>query len=253
MEHAATDCETETEDDPYAVASGINPAFADALEQAILGELGEMRELMLGMAREVAGRAKAAETAEDLTRLNTAAVKAARAHRQISVLQLEMLGKRPIPGRNGASAGGAAGQAGGAGSATRSQRARSPNGTPFRNDTYDDYDDYDDHADDEDPESAFDRMMVRLEPVLAAMDEDFVAAGHDDIPRKSPQSKFKLIYYVPHPATDRAIAASRPEDVCAIFNLAGLLPPVAGTGPPEVWERFIENRRLRELHAPRRQ
>jgi hypothetical protein len=243
MDHAETEFDAEEVD--YPPREG-NTAFADAVEQVILAELSEMREIMLGLARQVAVKAAEAEKPEDLTRLNTAAVKSARAHRQIAVLQLEILGKRPIAGLRGSPAGQASGE--GPKPRVRSQEERFPNGLPFRNDDYNDYDDY---TDEERQELESERFFQRLEPVVAAMDEDFTAAGREEILRESPETKFKLIYYIPHPATDRAIAASTAEDICMIFGvIGGMLPPVAGTGPPEVWENYNEACRLENLYKP---
>jgi hypothetical protein len=199
----------------------------------------------------MAAQAGEAEKPEDLARLNTAAVKSARAHRQIAVLQLEILGKRPVAGRRG-DAGREPPADRGSGEKpkirVRSQRERFPDGLPFH---HDDYNDYDDYTDDERRELEAARFFQRLEPVVAAMDEDFTAAGREDIVRQSPATKYKLIFYVPHPATDRAIAAAQPADICTIFGMGDRLPPVAGTGPPEVWERFNEGYRLqREFQTP---
>jgi hypothetical protein len=219
-------------------------AAGDALEREILDELSEMRGIMLGFARRIAALGGETQEPETLAKLNNAAVRTARAHRQVAVLQLEIAGKRPLASQRGAAHiaqpdDGAPGA--GHKVRQRSQSERFPKGLPYGHGDLTDYDDYTD-AERRGLESA--RFFDRLKPLFAALDEDFKAAGRDDICREAPATKFKLIFYIPHPATDRAIAAAQPADVCTIFAMGDRLPPVAGTGPPEIWAAYNERRRF---------
>ena len=83
------------------------------------------------------------------------------------------------------------------------------------------------------------------------MDADFRAAGRADIVRhESVVTKHKLICYIPHPNLDRVIAEADPRIVLLGYLEMGRLPPVAGTGPPEEWDAYNENCRIRDLHKP---
>jgi hypothetical protein len=222
-------------------------APAEALEREIMDELSEMRGIMLGLARRLATQAQATDEPEALTRLNNAAVRTARAHRQVAVLQLEMAGKRPIAGRAEPREAPAAqpGSRGNPQSRPRPVKERFPDGLPYTNGDYSDNDDY---TDEERQELAERKFGEGLKPLVAAMDQDFLAAGYDDLLGQSPETKFKLIYYIPHPALDRAAAGADPNLVAAVFGWIGLLPPVAGTGPPEEWERYLANREVMLRH-----
>ncbi len=180
----------------------------------------------MGLARKVAARADTEEGQEELVRLNAAVAKAARAVRQIAVLQLEIDGQRTLPGTRAPAA------------ANQNARGQGEQGGPRRPDdrTRSDYNDYDDvpahHVSDAE-------MIEVIELVTAAMAEDFHAAGRPDACRESPETQArKLIYGIPHPALDACIAKLEPKWTYLLFGDENVLPPALGPGPPGAWEEF---------------
>src|SRR5579859_1114203 len=171
------------------------------LEAEIQGELSEMRQMVVEFGRLLIAKGRQADSADELVKLSNAANRAARAHRQIGVLQLEIAGKRPLPGTRAPREASAVknGEPSPEVEAQSERRVRS--GLPFE---YGDYDDYDDYTEDERVERDLRQLFLdRKGPLLTAMDEDFKAAGRADIVRESPKTKYKLIYYIPHPNLDR--------------------------------------------------
>jgi hypothetical protein len=238
-----------------------------ALKDEILGELSFMRGIMLGFARQLQIEAEPVEPAQpatdeeqaekpDLPRLAVAAVHVARAHRQISVLQLEIIGEREPAGRR--AGGGQQGQAQARADGRiptpdnpPRKRWRSPAeqelvdrwypaGYPYANGDYNDYDIYTDRERDECEDA---RQVAMVEKLVAAMDEDFTAAGRADICREAPCKKVQLILALPHPATDRCVAAMAPGDVYWMFEPEHVEPLKLGAGPPGALEAYDARRR----------
>lgn len=213
-----------------------SPLSGAPLAAALQADLAELRGLTMGLARKVAARADTEEGQEELVRLNAAVAKAARAVRQIAVLQLEIDGQRSLPGTRTTVA--------------ANQNARGPNGRGQGgrgnpNDrTYGDYNDYDDLADREAEEG---QMIEVIEQVTAAMAADFHAAGRPEACRESPETQArKLIFGIPHPVLDACIAKLEPKWVYLLFGDENVLPPALGPGPPDAWaefDKYAEHRR----------
>jgi hypothetical protein len=210
------------------------------LEQAIQDELSEMRAITLRFARRLDARADTDEGRKELTQLSNAAVRSARSFRQVAVLQLEIAGKRPLA--NSGANGGAGANAGGKQAAADKAKSQAtnpsrwyPKGYPFARGDYTDYDDY---TDEERKMLEQAKFGERIRLMEAAVDEDFRAAGREDICREAPITKFELVFGIPHPALDRCFAEVEPGDVYRIFGLKNVLPPRLGAGPPGVLEEY---------------
>ena len=200
------------------------------LEQEILAELSEMRGIMVRFARRLDARAETPEGQEELPKLNNAAVKAVQALRRIGVLQLEMLGKRPLPNVRAPNAAPANGSRD---PARRSRRY--PEGAPYLRGDYTDYDDY---TDEDRQELRRAKFEAQLKGLAAAMDEDFRAAGREDICNQSPETKSRLIFSIPHPALDRWVECAEHSDVYTVFGVENVLPLKLGPGPPDPLAAF---------------
>jgi hypothetical protein len=200
-----------------------SPLSGPALAADLQGDLSELRGLTMGLARKIAARADTEDGQEELVRLNAAIAKAARAVRQIAVLQLEIDGQRTLPCTRA--------------SAAANQNMRGQGGRRGPNDrTYGDYNDYDDLADGKAEEA---QMIDAIEQVTAAMAEDFHAAGRPDACRQSPETQARsLIFGIPHPALDACIAKLEPKWVYLLFGDENVLPPALGPGPPDAWAEF---------------
>jgi len=224
------------EDDDMPPEGGAAPGD---LEQEILAELSEMRAIMVRFARRLDARAETPEGQQELPKLNNAAVKAVQALRRIGVLQLEILGKRPLPNvrpPNAAPTGAPA---------NRSRLKFEP-GVPNRwhpdPPPYlrGDYTDYDDYTDAEREALKREKFGARIALMGKALDEDFRAAGREDVCGQSPETKSRLIFSIPHPALDRWVAETAPGDVFAVFGFENVLPLKLGPGPPDPLAAFDE-------------
>jgi hypothetical protein len=217
---------------------------ADTLVDELQAELAEMRGIVLGSARRMQARAEVDDSTDGLAKLNTGITKAARAFRQIAVLQLEIAGKRKLPGTRepaaaaqaapGAAAPGAAAKGAAAkGKIERSARWNAADRSyPFDHGDYTDYDDYTDWEHDRLGEAILDERRKR---VVAAMDADFRAAGRDEVLGQAPVTKFKMILDLPHPALDACLPTIEPEIVLYFFRKDVRL--ALGPGPPGIWEK----------------
>lgn len=249
--------------DPHPNSPDISPqtgtapaASAGSLADQIQAELSEMRGAMLRFVRRLDARAETPEGQEDLPRLSTAMVKVARAHRQISVLQLETAGERPLPQARGTAVMGAArrvaeGAARAVDGAMRSNHpdAANPDRTPLERDPeryvdgypfmHGDYTEYDDYSDEEKAECRLRRLGSVLHAMCDEMDKDFIAADAPELVRQSPKVKVKMILGIPHPALDEFLKTVDPHDVIHLFG-EDVLPLQLGPGPPGKWERHRE-------------
>jgi hypothetical protein len=68
-----------------------------SLQEALQADLTRLRGYNMRFAERLDAAAEKEERPERLAQLNNASVKAARAVRQIAVLQLEIAGERPLP------------------------------------------------------------------------------------------------------------------------------------------------------------
>jgi hypothetical protein len=170
-----------------------------SLQEALQADLTRLRGYNMRFAERLDSAAEKEERPERLAQLNNASVKAARAVRQIAVLQLEIAGERPLPNVRAPAA------------AANANKPESPE--PYMNgprpcprpwDTGD-YTDYDDYSDDERGIVLKAMMDEALEKLRAAQNEDFRAAGRERICRESFNTKLELIGGIPHPAFDECL------------------------------------------------
>jgi hypothetical protein len=169
------------------------------------------------------------ERPESLSQLSNASVKAARAVRQIAVLQLEIAGERPLPNSRAPAA-----------PANDDRDRPYPNGPrpeakPWE---HGDYTDYDDYTDDERWLSAETKVDSEIERLERAMHADFEAAGRGDVCKQAPVTKFKLILGIPHPALDECIKTVDYNLLRHFVGPENLLPPALGPGPPNAWAEY---------------
>jgi hypothetical protein len=210
-------------DDPETDSPLSGPLLAADLQ----ADLSELRGLTMGLARKLAARADTEEGQEELIRINAAVAKAARAVRQIAVLQLEIDGQRTLPGTRAPAA--------------ANQNARGQGGRRGPNDrTYGDYRDYTDEEREEHKKLAeWERAQFDL--LAPAMEADFKAAGREDVPRTQSQitQARTLIMGIPHPAVDEVMKILDYKFIHLLWGKEGdLLPPRLGPGPPDAWAEF---------------
>ena len=220
-------------------ALGFSPAECRAwLEADVLAGLQEVRELCMDSARTLAAKMK--EDDADLVRLNAALVKAARAVRQTSVLQLEVAGLRRQAGTREAPT-----------SADDAANANQPRpGQPPSNPDYAGLGTYEYFVDDDDKRDlhymdAEEGRQYRetLDRMKDAMDADLKAAGkllelHQSISTKARD----YIRHIPHPETDACIQSLRLGFVTHIFGEENMEPPRLKTGPPDTPTKWIADR-----------
>jgi hypothetical protein len=205
------------------------------LQAAIAADLNELRAVGMRFLRRIDARADTPEGEEMLPQLNNAMVKVARAVRQVAVLQLEVAGLRQ-PGNARAPA---------AAPANQNEKAeKTGNGDRPCPRPWDkgDYNDYDDYSDDER------RIVLRAlidskrKTLVAAMNDDFRAAGRDDVLGQSQMTKCKMILGIPHPNLDAWLEAER-DYAEFFFEAEDILPPRVGPGQPGVWEAWDADRK----------
>ena len=213
-------------------------AAEPTLKEAIQDDLSRLREMQMRFAGRLDRAAEKEERPERLSQLNNAAVKTARAVRQIAVLQLEIAGDRPVPNARAA-------PTAPANQNKSSERPKPKNGPrpcprPWEKGDYTDYDDYTDN----------DRLIAlragvdeRRRRMVAAMNEDFRAAGREDVCGQSPKTKFGLILGIPHPAFDACIQEIEPEWVYRWIGDENITLTL-GPGPPDAWAQWDERERL---------
>jgi hypothetical protein len=225
-----TDCPFCTPADAEESADEVDSP-ADTLVDDIQAELAEMRGIVLRQARRMEARAEVDDSTDGLAKLNTGIAKAARAFRQIAVLQLEIAGERPLPGTRAPRAAAQAADDEPEDAYARSARWDEKHGYPFN---HGDYTEYDDYTDWERGQLAEAVVHERLFRVVAAMDADFRAAGRDEVLNMAPVDKFKMILDLPHPALDACLSGIEPEYVLLFFE--GDVRMALGPGPPGIWE-----------------
>jgi hypothetical protein len=216
--------------------SCMSPPDADAanaaLKAAIQAELTEARGIEMGFLRQLDAKAKTEEGQEDLVRLSNAAVKAARALRQIGVLQLEIAGLRDQPGHRTPAA-----------AAPANQNAPQPkpykNGPKPRDDawTNGDYTEYDDYTDWELNACRNAKMSDNLELIAKAMREDLIAHGRMDAAKEAPIDQVELVRAIPHPALEACLNTIEPHYSFLVFGEDKVhlsLRP----GAPDVWAEY---------------
>ncbi len=176
----------------------------------------------MGFLRQSDAKAKTEEGQADLPRLSNAAVKAARALRQIGVLQLEIAGLRDQPGSR-------------APAAAANQNVPKPyvNGPKPRDFAWahGDYTEYDDYKDWELSACQNAKMSANVEQISEAMYEDAAAHGRADLCKLAPIDLAKLIAAIPHPALNRCLNAIEPLYAYLVFgeeNVELALRPGAG-------------------------
>ena len=171
-----------------------------SLQEAIQADLSRLRGFNMRFAERLDAAAEKEERPERLAQLNNASVKAARAVRQIAVLQLEIAGERPLPNARAPAAPANANKP--KDEVEGPKNGPRPCPRPWEKGDYKDYDDYTDD----------DRRIVMnaiinaaREKLRAAQNEDFRAAGRERPCRESFNTKLELIHGIPHPAFDECL------------------------------------------------
>jgi len=207
------------------------------LRDAIQAYLMKLRAMQMRFADRLDRAAEKEERPERLAQLSGAVAKAARAVRQIGVLQLELTGER-LP--NGRASGAPANQNTPAARPPAERKGVRPCPRPWEMGDYTDYDDYTDR----------DRLLLakayidaRRRVMVAAMDKDFHAAGRADVCGQSPNTKFELILGIPHPAFDKCIQQIEPEFIYKWIGEDNVYFAL-GPGPPDAWEKYDQKERL---------
>lgn len=226
--------------DPTEGADALGEAMSPAeLQAAVAADLNELRAVTMRFVRRLDAKADTVEGEEMLPQLNTAVVKAARAVRQIAVLQLEVAGLRQQPNAR-------APAAAPANQNTEKHKTSYGNRPCPRPWDDGDYNDYDDYTDEERDIVARAGLNARMVTVVDAMNADFRAAGRDDVLNQSPRTKFEMILGIPHPKTDECIKDLEHELVYYFFG-ENVLPPRLGPGPPDVWAKWDADRKRHGL------
>jgi hypothetical protein len=208
-----------------------------SLKDAIQADLTRLRAKQMRFAERLDRAAEKEERSERLAQLNNAAVKTARAVRQIAVLQLEIAGERPLPNVRTPPA---------PAPPTRTkpsfcEHGPRPSPKPWEEGDYTDYDDYTVEESEWATEMKVNNQILRLE---VAMDADFRAAGREDVCREAPILKFKLIMGIPHPAFD---ACQKTVDLALLCHFLGeenLQPLALLPDAPDGWAEYDEMQRL---------
>jgi hypothetical protein len=187
--------------------------------------------------RRMDAKADTPEGDKILPQLNTAVVKTARAVRQIAVLQLEVAGLRQQPNARAPAVAPANENV----ETEKTENGNRPCPRPWDREDYNDYDDYSDSER---------RMVLRAlldskrKILVAAMDEDFRAAGREDVLGQAPATKYKTILGIPHPNLDACIETIEYDYIYMFFDEEDILPPQLGPGQPDIWEKWDADRKL---------
>jgi hypothetical protein len=200
-----------------------------ALKAAIQAELTEARGVEMRFLRRLDAEAETEEGKKDLPRLSNAAVKAARALRQIGVLQLEIAGLRDQPGVRPTAA------------APANQNAPKPyvNGPKPRDFAWGhgDYTEYDDYKDWELDACRNARMSANISLIAEAMEKDLAAHGRADAAKEAPADLVELVRAIPHPALEACLNEIEPIYAQIMFgdeNVQLSLRPAT----PDVWAEY---------------
>lgn len=205
-----------------------------ALKAAIQAELTEARGVEMRFLRRLDAEAETEEGRKDLPRLSNAAVKAARALRQIGVLQLEIAGLRDQPGHR-------------APAAAANQNAPKPyvNGPKPRDGgwAHGDYTEYDDYQDWELDACRRSKVEAVTKRICKAVEQDLIAHGRPDAARESLVSLSEMVRAIPHPALEACLNDIDPDFAYAYFgedNVILTLRPAS----PEVWAEYDAKKAL---------
>jgi hypothetical protein len=177
-----------------------------SLQEAIQADLSRLRAFNMRFAERLDAMAEKEERPERLSQLNNASVKAARAVRQIAVLQLEIAGERPLANSRAPAAPANANKP--------KDQVEGPNNGPRpcpRPWEKGDYTDYDDYTDDDRRICLKAIVGEAREKLRAAQNEDFRAAGREEPCRESFNTKLELIHGIPHPAFNECLKGIDPE------------------------------------------
>ena len=213
-----------------------NPPDADAsdaaLKAAIQAELTEARGITMRFLRRLDAKAETEDGQEDLARLNNAAVKGARALRQIGVLQLEIAGLRNQPGSRAPAAA--------ATGAPANQNVPKPykNGSKPRDDAWlnGDYTEYDDYTDRELNACRNAKMTDNLGSIADAMRADLIAHGRADAANDAPVNQVELVRAIPHPALEACLNTIEPHYALLVFD--GHVHLSLRPASPDVWAEY---------------
>ena len=230
--------------DPAEGADAFGEAMSpEELQASIAADLNELRTVAMRFVRRLDARAETAEGEATLPQLNTAMVKAARAVRQVAVLQLEVAGLRQQAGtRAPASAAAPANQNG---KSIWTDNGPRPSEKPWQNGDYELYSDYTDQDEYLAAGAKVEASVISLEK---AMHEDFRAVGRTDFESLSAKMLCKFILNIPHPATNECIETIEPA-LLEFFFGADLLPPKLGPGEPRAWEEWEAYEREHGLNS----
>jgi len=215
-----------------------------SLKDAIQADLTRLRAMQMRNAERLDRAAETEERPERLAQLNNASVKAARAVRQIAVLQLEIAGERALPNVRAPAAPAPADRR----RPNLLDNGPRPSPRPWEEGDYADYDDYTDEEAALATETKVNEQILRLEE---AVDQDLRAAGREDVCREAPILKFKLILGIPHPAFDEC---QKSIDAALLYFFLGrenLLPPALSPDAPDAWAEYDERQRLYGGPQPR--
>ena len=215
---------TETDNPPWMAPPDANAA----LKAAIQAELTEAREIEMGFLRQLDAKAKTEEGQEDLPRLSNAAVKAARALRQIGVLRLEIAGLRDQPGHRAPAA-----------PANQNTPKLYVNGPKPRDGAWahGDYTEYDDYNDWELDACRRSRIEAVTERICKAVQQDLIAHGRPDAAKESLVSLVEMVRAIPHPALEACLNDIDPDFAYGYFgedNVRLSLRPAS----PDVWAQY---------------
>jgi hypothetical protein len=209
------------------------------LQEAIQADLSRLRGYNMRFAERLDAMAEKEARPERLSQLNNASVKAARAVRQIAVLQLEIAGGRPLANSRAP--------------ATQNKSSnefldsvRPKHGPRPRDRAWEhgDYIEYDDYTDEERWRCIEAKVENRIDRLNEAMDEDLRAAGRDDVCGESLNTKFKLILSIPHPAFNEALRGIEPALIYHFLGSDNLLPPALAPGVPDAWAEYDTRQKL---------
>jgi hypothetical protein len=225
---------TETDDLDWIAPPDADASNA-ALKAAIQAELTEARGVEMRFLCRLDAEAETEDGRKDLPRLSNAAVKAARALRQIGVLQLEIAGMRDQPGSRPAAA------------APANQDAPKPyvNGPKPRDFAWahDDYTEYDDYKDWELSACRHSRIEAVTKRICKAVQQDLIAHGRPDAARESLISLKEMIRAIPHPALEACLNDIDPGYAYVFFGednvRLSLQPPTT-----DVWAEYDADKAL---------
>ena len=187
------------------------PSPEAALLADIQAELTELRGITMRFARRLDRQADTEEGKEDLARLNNSAVKAARAVRQVAVLQLEIAGLRDQPGSRPAAAPKPANQN------KAGPRVNGPKPCDYAW-THGDYTEYDDYTDWELETCREEAIGAGMRKIADAARADLTAFGRADVCGEAPRGFAEMVRAIPHPALDECLNSLEPIYAQLLFG-----------------------------------